>query len=211
MNEKPVEEKVAGPDVRSGSTAAATTAFVAAVLLGFCAIAFGGSAAATKADGLSASEAAKIAEGYRISSGNLIPASLPRRHRREEVMRLLHLPRSEAESLIAMVARGERVLGKMTLWDSLDEDGDIASITAGGFTQSIPLTRTPIQVLLAYIPGRPVLITGERDGMGGGITMAVELSTGPLAVPPLAVGQTIALPLPRGDEPRASTARPMAQ
>jgi hypothetical protein len=53
----------------------------------------------------------------------------------------------------------------------------------------------PTQILVAYIPGRPVLITGERDGMGGGVTMAVELSTGPLAIPPLAVGQTIALPI----------------
>jgi hypothetical protein len=195
MNEKPVEVKLTSPETRGGSTTAATTGFVAAVLLGFCAIAFGGSAAATKADGISASEAAKIAEGYRLNRGTLMPVSLSRRHRRDELMRLLHLPRSEAESLVAMVERGERTLGKLTLWDSLDEDGDIASVTAGGFTQSIPLTRTPTQILVAYIPGRPVLITGERDGMGGGVTMAVELSTGPLAIPPLAVGQTIALPI----------------
>jgi hypothetical protein len=197
MNEKPIEleRNATAPETRGGSTGAATTAFVAAVFLGFCAIAFGGSEAATKADGISASEAAKIADGYRRNRGKLMPVALSPRHRRDELMRSLHMPKSEAESLIAMVERGERTLGRLTLWDSLDEDGDIASVTAGGFTQSIPLTRMPTQILVAYIPGRPVLITGERDGMGGGVTMAVELSTGPLAIPPLAVGQTIALPI----------------
>ncbi len=31
--------------------------------------------------------------------------------------------------------------------------------------------------------------------MGGGVTLAVELSTGPLPLPPLAVGQTVVLPI----------------
>ena len=51
-----------------------------------------------------------------------------------------------------------------------------------------------VRIVVPYIPGHPVLITGERDG-GGGITVAVELSTGPLPLPPLAVGQTVALPI----------------
>ncbi len=81
------------------------------------------------------------------------------------------------------------------MWDIYDEDGDIASVTAGGMTQRVVLTRTPVRILIPYIPGQPVFVTGERDGMGGGVTLAVELSTGPLPLPPLAVGQTVVLPI----------------
>jgi hypothetical protein len=59
----------------------------------------------------------------------------------------------------------------------------------------VPLRHTPTKILVPYIPGQPVFVTGEHDGMGGGVTVAVELSTGPLPLPPLAVGQTVALPI----------------
>jgi hypothetical protein len=68
-------------------------------------------------------------------------------------------------------------------------------VTAAGFTQQVPLFHAPTRILVPYIPGQPVFVTGERDGRGGGVTVAVELSTGPLPLPPLAVGQTVALPL----------------
>jgi len=95
----------------------------------------------------------------------------------------------------AQVERGERALGWLTLWDNFDEDGDVASVSAAGLTQTVALLHAPKRILVPYIPGQPVLITGERDGMGGGVTLAVELSTGSLPLPPLAVGQTVALPI----------------
>jgi hypothetical protein len=188
------EPALARPELLRGSTTV-TAGFIAAVLLGLGAIAFGGSGPATKADGISTSESARLAEGFRQGHGALLPVDLSSEQRRSELVQALRMPRANAENLMAMVERGERMLGWLTLWDNFDEDGDIASVTAAGFTQSVPLTHVPTRILVPYIPGQPVFITGDRDGMGGGITVAVELSTGPLPLPPLAVGQTVALPI----------------
>ena len=146
-------------------------------------------------DNISSSQAAQLAEGFRNASGSLLPVDLSSEEERGALLDTLNLTKPQAQRLLAMVDRGERMLGWITLWDSSDEDGDVASVTAGGITQHVTLTRTPTRVLVAYIPGQPVYITGERDGMGGGVTLSVELSTGPLPLPPLAVGQTVALPI----------------
>lgn len=188
------EPTLAGPQLLGVSTKAAA-GVIATLLLGLTAIAFGGSGPATKADGISGSDAARLAETFRHARGALLPVDLSSEERRNELVQALRMPRQNAERLMAMVERGERMLGWLTLWDNFDEDGDIASITAAGFTQSVQLMHAPTRVLVPYVPGQPVFITGDRDGMGGGITVAVELSTGPLPLPPLAVGQTVALPI----------------
>jgi hypothetical protein len=165
------------------------------MLLGLGAFGFGAVTPATRGDNISSSQAAQLAEGFRNASGSLLPVDLSTEQDRSVLLNALNLTKPQAQRLLAMVDRGERMLGWITLWDSSDEDGDVASVTASGITQQVPLTRTPTRVLVAYIPGQPVYITGERDGMGGGVTLSVELSTGPLPLPPLAVGQTVALPI----------------
>jgi hypothetical protein len=166
-----------------------------AVLLGLGVFGFAGSEPVSKGDRISKSEAAKLAERFRHASGALLPVDMSTKPQREKLLHALPMAPAEAERLMALVERGERMLGWLTLWDNFDEDGDIASVTAAGLTQSIPLTHAPKRILVPYIPGQPVLITGERDGMGGGVTLAVELAAGPLPLPPLAVGQTVALPI----------------
>jgi len=146
-------------------------------------------------DRLSNADIARLAEGFRNGHGALMPVDISTEQQRTEILNALRMPRAQAERLLAMVERGERALGWLTLWDNYDEDGDVASVTAAGFTQQVPLFHAPTRILVPYIPGQPVLVTGERDGKGGGVTVAVELSTGPLPLPPLAVGQTVALPL----------------
>ena len=165
------------------------------MLLGLGAFGFGAVSPVSRSDQISSSQAAMLATGFRNASGSLMPVDLSANQDRSKLLDSLNLTKPQAERLLAMVDRGERTLGWLTLWDSSDEDGDVASVTASGITQHVMLTRAPTRVLVAYIPGQPVYITGERDGMGGGVTLSVELSTGPLPLPPLAVGQTIALPI----------------
>ena len=174
---------------------AALGAAAGIMLLSLGAFGFGAVTPATRGDTISSSHAAKLAEGFRNATGSLLPVDLSAEEDRSVLLSSLNLTRPQAQRLLAMVDRGERMLGWITLWDNNDEDGDVASVTASGITQQVPLTRTPTRVLVAYIPGQPVYITGERDGMGGGVTLSVALSTGPLPLPPLTVGQTIALPI----------------
>ncbi len=174
---------------------AALGAAAGVMLLGLSAFGFGAVTPATRGDKVSSSQTAQLAEGFRHAAGSLLPVDLSTEEDRSGLLNALNLTKPQAQRLPAMVDRGERMLGWITLWDSHDEDGDVASVTASGITQQVPLTRIPTRVLVAYIPGQPIHITGERDGMGGGVTLSVELSTGPLPLPPLAVGQTIALPI----------------
>jgi hypothetical protein len=176
---------------RRGMAAGATTA----LLLSLGVFGFAGSDPVTRSDRVSNAEAARLADGFRRARGSLLPVDISTKPQRDKLVQSLPMPASEAERLIVLVERGERMLGWLTLWDNFDEDGDVASVTAAGFTQRVPLRHAPTRILVPYILGQPVFITGEHDGMGGGVTVAVELSTGPLPLPPLAVGQTVALPI----------------
>jgi hypothetical protein len=163
--------------------------------LGLGAFSLPGLVPAVKGDQLSKPEVARLTDGFNRARGSLLPVDISSKPQREKLVESLLMPVSKAEHLLELVERGERTLGWLALWDNFDEDGDVASVTAAGFTQIVPLRHTPTKILVPYIPGQPVFVTGEHDGMGGGVTVAVELSTGPLPLPPLAVGQTVALPI----------------
>jgi hypothetical protein len=186
--------KLAAPDLAPMSRPG-VAGVAAALLVGLGVFGFAGSEEGIKGDRISNSQAAKLADGFGRAHGSLLPVDLSTGPQRDRLAQSLPMSSAEAERLLALVERGERMLGWLTLWDNFDEDGDIASVTAAGFTQTVALMHAPKRILVPYVPGQPVLITGERDGMGGGITLAIELSTGPLPLPPLAVGQTIALPI----------------
>jgi hypothetical protein len=166
-----------------------------ALLIGVAAFGFVGSAVpAIKGDKVSGGDIAKLTADFSRAKGSLIPFDNSHEAQRDNLMGALRLPAAQAAQLVALVESGERSLGWLTLWDNFDQDGDVVSVTAAGFSQTVPLMHAPTRIVIAYIPGQPVYVTGERDG-GGGITVAVELSTGPLPLPPLAVGQTVALPI----------------
>lgn len=193
------EPKLTAPELigtKAATFGAATRGLIAvALLIGLCALGLATVTPETQGDRISGSQTAQLAEGFRNATGSLLPVDLSTDNERSVLLKSLALPQPQAQRLLAMIDRGERTLGWLTLWDNFDEDGDVASVTAAGITQRIALTRGPIRILIPYIPGQPIFITGERDGMGGGVTLAVELSSGPLPLPPLAVGQTIALPI----------------
>ncbi len=148
-----------------------------------------------KGDHVSAAQVAAMTASFEHAHGALIPVSLAAQERADALMKSWRIGRARAEALLAAVDNGKLALGWITLWDNFDEDGDIASLSTVGLTVPIPLWHLPTRLLIPYVPGRSIFITGERDGMGGGVTAAVELTSGALPLPPLAVGQTLALPL----------------
>lgn len=104
-------------------------------------------------------------------------------------------PPAEAERLINKArAEGRRIV-ILTLWDNMDEDGDVIDVRVGAQFWTVPLRTDPTALTVIYTPGETITFTGRVDGGGGGVTAGLGLNTGPLPLPPLAVGQSITLPL----------------
>ena len=186
------ELKLAGPQLLDAGTKRAIPLGALALLAGVAAYGFAGASIPSNGDRVSASQSVALSDGFSRARGMLVP--IMAEQQREEVMAALKLSPERFGRLMSMVETGERAVGWLTLWDNFDEDGDVVSVSAAGLTQIVPLTHAPKRIAVAYVPGQPVYVTGEHDG-GGGITVAVELSTGSLPLPPIAVGQTVTLPL----------------
>lgn len=188
-------ERLAAPERARSSHKEIAAGAAMLLTLGFGAFSLPSLMPAVKGDQISEPEAAQLADGFSRARGSLLPVDVSSKPQREKLMESLLMSKSKAEHLLELVEHGERMLGWLALWDNFDEDGDVVSVTAAGFTQIVPLRHMPTKILVPYVPGQAVFVTGEHDGMGGGVTVAVELSTGPLPLPPLAVGQTVALPI----------------
>ena len=135
-----------------------------------------------------------MASNFAHATGSLMPIDNFAPERQDELAAALRLRPAEAANLMLLIESGKRSIGWLSLWDNFDEDGDVVSVTSAGFTQVVPLIHEPKRIMVVYVPGEPIYVTGERDGVGG-ITVAVELTTGPLPLPIMAVGQTVALPV----------------
>lgn len=83
---------------------------------------------------------------------------------------------------------------EVTVWDSDAPDGDVVSLSSGGFTREVVLAKTPTIVYMPYRGGGGVQVTGVYDG-GGGITLGIRGSETPLMLPILSVGQVITVPV----------------
>jgi hypothetical protein len=190
------------PEAEAGGevSRSAVSRWMAGLLLGVALLAslqlfdLTGAGTAALTDRVTPQQAQQIQSQFSRTRGGLLPADLTKPRERENVKAAMPLPVNEAEQAIALAQRGERAIGWITLWDNFQQDGDVVSITAGGITQVVPIFNQPTAVPVVYVPGQPLLIHGVNDG-GGGITVAVELTTGPVALPPMAVGQVIELPV----------------
>lgn len=184
----------------AASASPAGSRWMAGLLLGVALIAsvqlfdFTGTGPAAVSDRVPPQQAQQIQSQFSRINGGLLPVDLSNPREREKVVAAMPLPAPEAEQAIALAQRGERAIGWVKLWDNFQQDGDVVSITAGGITQVVPIFNQPTAVPVIYVPGQPLLIHGVKDG-GGGITVAVELTTGPVALPPMSVGQVIELPV----------------
>ncbi|MFK8018016.1 MAG: hypothetical protein AB8G17_21550 [Gammaproteobacteria bacterium] len=101
---------------------------------------------------------------------------------------------SEHAKMIAAFDAAGADMGWVIVWDNFAEDGDVVQVTANGITQEVPILNTPTRVLVPYPETGFVQITGVIDG-GGGITAAATGPSGEVRFPPLAVGQSIQLPV----------------
>lgn len=89
-----------------------------------------------------------------------------------------------------MLARRQR-LAWMVLTDSMDPDGDVVAVEAGGFVQHVVLSKAWVPVAVPLDAVSPIVITAVHDGGGGGVTVALATRGGPVALRILRPGQRI--------------------
>lgn len=111
------------------------------------------------------------------------------------VFNMLAMPGSEKARLKQKLADSPVRIGAVTLWDTVDEDGDQVTVSAAGFTQTLTILHKPETFFVPYLPGGTLRISGVRDG-GGGITLGAQTSLGRLPLPYLSVGQILEVGLP---------------
>lgn len=103
----------------------------------------------------------------------------------------------DAGTLAADVSAGRVRLVWLSLYDSDVEDGDVAEIRSGGFSQVVRLTKASVAIAVPVGADNTIIIAGLVDGGGGGVTVGVALPSGPVPLPPLSVGQALRLPVGR--------------
>lgn len=109
-------------------------------------------------------------------------------------LRSLQMPETERQRVAETMRSGPTRMAAVTLWDTMDEDGDIVEISAAGFSQRLVILNTPKLFFVPVMPGAPVRITAIKDGGGGGVTLGVKTVVGDVPLPFLAVGQSIEVP-----------------
>ena len=107
----------------------------------------------------------------------------------------LAMPERERQRVTDSLRAGGLRIAAITLWDTIDADADVVTFAAAGFTQILTISHQPATFFVPVVPGGTVRITAARDGGGGGVTLGVRTLLGPIALPPLAPGQTIEVPV----------------
>jgi len=105
--------------------------------------------------------------------------------------------KQQIKQIKAAVTQKQTRLVWLTLWDSVDEDGDIVVIQSDGYEQSIPLWHAPKRIAIPEPTNGYVRLSGVQDG-GGGITVGVLSGTKPIPIPFLAPGASIGIPVQAG-------------
>lgn len=110
------------------------------------------------------------------------------------VIAQLNMPEAEKRRLTEKLADGSVRLAAVTLWDRMDEDGDVVEVSAATFSQTLTIMHKPVIFFLPVQPGGSVSIRAVRDGGGGGVTLGVSTVIGPVPLPSLAPGQIVEIP-----------------
>jgi hypothetical protein len=139
--------------------------------------------------------AARYAAAFTDAHSRLLPVDLSTRADQDAVVAMIPANEPVARSLVTDALAGRRVLGKITVWDNMVEDGDVVTLECGGLSVAVTLRKAGDTFVFAYQPGDVLRIIGTKDGDGGGITAAIEVAAGPIPLPPLRPGETRELPL----------------
>lgn len=145
-------------------------------------------------DEVSPEQAAEIDSKFMVYTGQMdsLPATDPQV--RDAVQKAPYLETERTAELLAELEQGDTQLGAITLWDNVDEDGDIVQISTSRATIIVAISHAPQTFLIPRVPGEPIHIVGVKDGSGG-ITAALSMTSGPVPLPIMAEGQTIVLPM----------------
>lgn len=114
----------------------------------------------------------------------------------ESTQKMVDIPNMDSmlrvQLMEEMLNEGEIRVAEITLWDDVDQDGDVVTLSSLGYVQSVALTHTHQTFLLPIRLGHPIQITGAHDG-GGGITLAFMANGQAVATPVITPNQTIDL------------------
>jgi hypothetical protein len=141
-----------------------------------------------------AETAARLEAGLSGLSLHLLPVDLSTPAAQEEAVKAMPVPETEGRKLVADALAGRHNLGRIVVWDNVAQDNDVISVSSGGFSTTVPLKSAPQVIVLPYAKGGSLMVAGVQDG-GGGITVGLDLATGPLPLPPLRTGEVRVLPL----------------
>ena len=117
------------------------------------------------------------------------PADLP------AAIQALNLPETDRRQLAQEATERRQPMAWLTLYDSAAEDGDVVEVASAGLKLPVLLRLAPIRIAVPVPADGLVRLTGLVDGGGGGVTVGVVTPEGPFGVAPLAVGESVALPV----------------
>src|SRR5262249_11566573 len=103
----------------------------------------------------------------------------------------IDVPEAVRTEMERSVLARERQMAWMVFTDSMDPDGDVVSVRASGLIQRVTLSKAWVPVAVPISPGAPIEVTGVKDGLGGGITVALATRSGPVALRILTPGEKL--------------------
>jgi hypothetical protein len=103
----------------------------------------------------------------------------------------IDLPEPSRAEIERSVLANQRQMAWIVFIDSMDPDGDVVAVRASGLTQLVTLTKAWTPVAIPISRGSPIEVTGVKDGMGGGITVALATRNGPVTLRILNPGEKL--------------------
>lgn len=143
-------------------------------------------------DSLSQAQIQQIVQNFEGIVAEFPAVDLSNPEEKAKAIESLDLPQAQSQEIIQAAERNEFKLCWITVWDNMDEDGDVVSVSANGFTRTVPILHNPVTLAFPLTPGGSIAITGIRDGQGG-ITAGAQTQAGAIQFPPLNEGQTVHL------------------
>ncbi len=132
---------------------------------------------------------ASAAAGDMPAMTALAPSAIP------EAVGGIGLPPDQQQRLLADIRAGRVTLMRLSPIQGNRESGEAVSVRSGGVSQFVMLSPVPTPIALPRPADGMIRITGEIDAGHRGIRVGFLHQGHRLSLPPLAVGQTITVPV----------------